>query len=341
MIDWALVQFPILHNPIESGVLISVNPDGTEDWRSPKRVQATGSYEKSIAIKSIGGDGKGCATHLWMNGNPSKFLQGHNVFGSDDLVSLLYDVFCRIVSQFNLKPTLKEINQIRLGDYPINIVDINYSYLLPSRLDVLAFIRALEFKAKTRHGKPSTKGGTLYFGKTSEYWAIKFYCKAEEIQTKRGKLPFDIRNKGIEDWVDNILRIELRLLSKQLKKLNILKVKDLNKLKIKQLFDIYIRKIDMTDQIKLSDKILLNMPIKLRSTYTLWSEGHDLRSLMSMSTYYRHRKDLKEFGINIDLRPESVKKSNNVIPLIRIIEAKPALIPDFAFDNDLVHRSAY
>lgn len=339
MIDWSLTHFPILHTPLSSGVVISVNADGTEDWRSPKRVQATGSFEKSISVKSIGGDGFGRATHLWMNGNPSKFLQGHNVFGSDDIVSLLFDVFLKLITQFNLKPTEEEIEVIRAGDYPIVMVDINYSFLLPSRADVLAFIRALEFKAKTRHGKPSTKGGTLYFGKTSEYWAMKFYCKAEEIQTTRGKLPLQIQNKGIEKWVDNILRIELRLLSKQLKRLNIIKVKDLNQITVKQLFNQYLRQIDMTEQIKLTDQVMQNMPNKLRSTYTLWSEGHDLRSLISKSAYYRHRKDLKAFGINIDLRPESIKKSN-VIPLVRILEAQPVEVPHWAFEQGLVHRSA-
>lgn len=339
MIDWSLVHFPVVHDPIYAGEVISVNPDGTEDWRSPKRTQATGSYEKTIGIKSIGGNGRGQATHLWMNGNPSKFLQGHNVFGSDDLVSLLYDVFCILVKKYDLKPTQEEINQVKTGDYKLIMMDVNYSFLLPSRADVLAFIRALEFKAKTRHGRPTSKGGTLYFGKTSEYWAMKFYCKAEEIQTSRGKLPLQIQNKGIEEWVDNILRIELRLLSKELQRLSITKVKDLNQTKAKQLFNDYLRKIDMTDQIKLSDEAMLNMPNKLRSTYTLWLEGHDLRSMISKSAYYRHRNELKEFGINIDLRPESVKKSN-VIPLVRILEAQPAEIPHWAFEQSLVHRSA-
>jgi len=339
MIDWSLVKFPHLHSPLSSGVVISVNADGTEDWRSPKRVQATGSFEKNISVKSIGGDGFGNATHLWMNGNPAKFLQGHNVFGSDDLVSLLYDVFLRLVKQFGLKPTPEEIETVRAGDYELNMLDINYPYLLRTRPDVLAFIRALEFKAKTRHGRPSTKGGTLYFGKNSEYWAIKFYSKAEEIQTPRGKLPLEIQDRGIEQWVDNILRIELRLLSKELKRLNILKVKDFNQFNTKQLFNEYLRKIDMSDQIKLTDEVMLNMPNKLRSTYTLWSEGHDLRSLISKSAYYRHRQELKEFGINIDLRPESIKQSN-VIPLVRILEAEPAEVPYWAFEQGLVHHSA-
>lgn len=61
--------------------------------------------------------------------------------------------------------------------------------------------------------------------------------------------------------------------------------------------------------------------------------------MISKSAYYRHRKELKEFGINIDLRPESINKSN-VIPLVRILEAQPAEVPYWAFDQGLVHHSA-
>lgn len=339
MIDWSHVLFPIVHRPINSGEVFSVAPDGEIEWRSPKRLQAVGSFEKKVSFKSVGGTGDGMATHLWVNGNPAKFLQGHNVFGSDDIVSLLSDLFDVVSTQTGLKPTPEELRRIRTGDYEIKTVDINYSYELPSLSDVKAFIRALEFKAKTRHGRPSTKGGTLYFGKSSERWAIKFYCKAEEIQTARGRLPDSLSNLGIEAWAENKLRIELRLLSKQLKKLDIIKVKDLTVSKVKELFDEYLRKIEMSEQIALSDDVKLNIPNKLRSTYTLWQEGHDLRDMLSKATYYRHRSDLKEYGINIDLRPESTSKSN-VIPLIRVLEAKPALIPHFAFEKRLVHRSA-
>jgi len=339
MIDWGLVLFPIVHHPIDSGEVFSVAPDGEIEWRSPKRVQATGSFEKKISVKSVGGDGTGLATHLWVNGNPSKFLQGHNVFGSDNIISLMSDLFDVIAPQFGLEPTPEELHRIRTGDYELTMVDINYSYELPSRPDVLAFIRALEFKAKTRHGRPATKGGTLYFGKNSRRWALKFYCKAEEIQTKAGGLPDNLKSIGIEDWAENKLRIELRLLSKQLKTLNIVKVKDLLIDKVKCIFDEYLRKVEMSEQIALTDERMADMPNKLRSTYTLWLEGHDLRNLLSKATYYRHRIDLKEYGINIDLRPESTQKSN-VVPLIRILEAQPANIPDFAFERGLIHRSA-
>jgi II/X family phage/plasmid replication protein len=165
-----------------------------------------------------------------------------------------------IAPQFNLTPAIEELHRIKTGDYELKTVDINYSYELPTRADVLAFIRALTFKAKTRHGKPSTKGGTLYFGKNSQRWAIKFYCKAEEIKTAAGRIPHDLQNVGIEKWVDNKLRIELRLLSKELMKLSI--VNDLMKLgivndlmidKVKSLFSPYVVRIDMSKQIALTD----------------------------------------------------------------------------------------
>jgi hypothetical protein len=35
LLDWSLVLFPIVHDPIASGYVLSVNPDGTEEWCSP------------------------------------------------------------------------------------------------------------------------------------------------------------------------------------------------------------------------------------------------------------------------------------------------------------------
>ncbi|HEY8386709.1 MAG TPA: phage/plasmid replication protein, II/X family, partial [Porticoccaceae bacterium] len=67
--------------------------------------------------------------------------------------------------------------------------------------------------------------------------------------------------------------------------------------------------------------------------------GHDLRSTMAKNTYYRHRKELLKYGINIDLRQENADRYN-VVPLVRILEAVPASIPAWAFELNLVHPSA-
>jgi len=338
MIDWSNAIFPLVHEPIRTGALLSLDEDGVEEWRSPKRVIAQGSYEHKINVKSIGGNGRGLATHLWFNGNPSKFLQGHNVFGSDDLISLNSDIYHHLVKHFNLSPSLEDIYAVETGDYSIGRIDINYSYILPSQADVVSWLRAAETKGSTRMGRAENRKGSVYFGLTSEYHKQVFYSKLAEIK-KKGRLPQELKDTGLEEWAENILRAELRLLPKELKRLNIIKATDVIEYGVQRLFHEYMGRIEMPEQIQLNDATLLKLPNKLRSTYTLWQEGHDLRNLLSDATFYRHKKQLKQFGINIDLKPESTQKTN-VVPLIKILEAKPAQIPEWAFEDNLIHASA-
>lgn len=95
----------------------------------------------------------------------------------------------------------------------------------------------------------------------------------------------------------------------------------------------------MTEQMTLSSELLHKLPQRLRSTYVLWTSGEDLRSTLPTRTFYRHRKELMDYGIDITIRKAGDDRSN-VVPLVRILEAMPAAIPDWAFDRGLVHHSA-
>ncbi|EBU7225592.1 Replication-associated protein G2P, partial [Salmonella enterica subsp. enterica serovar Enteritidis] len=59
--------------------------------------------------------------------------------------------------------------------------------------------------------------------------------------------------------------------------------------------------------------------------------------MISRATYFRHRKALKEFGIDIAVTVDRVDNSN-VVPLIRVLEAKPAAIPS-EFNNLIFSNS--
>jgi II/X family phage/plasmid replication protein len=180
---------------------------------------------------------------------------------------------------------------------------------------------------------------TFDFDKESERWAIKLYSASEQIKTKTSALPEQLQNIGIESSAQNKLRIELRLHSKELVKVAIINAMHLLPEHAAKLFNDYLAKINMTDQVKLSTETANNLPNRLKSTYTLWSEGHDLRSMMSKATYYRQRKLLIDYGINIDIQPCEVSTSN-VIPMFRVVEAVPASIPDWAFAKNVIHHSA-
>ena len=99
MLDWVTAELPCEYVPFDAGRIMKINTDGTIDWESPCRKTITGSWESSLQVKSIGGDGQGTATHIQLSGNPSKYLQGHNIVGSDDLIGLVHDTYRSLIKQ--------------------------------------------------------------------------------------------------------------------------------------------------------------------------------------------------------------------------------------------------
>lgn len=339
MIDWITAKLPCLHAPLNAGCVLKVAASGDIEWQTPCRLSVMGSYEATVQVKSAGGDGEGRATHLIFHGNPSKFLQGHNLFGSEVLIPLMVDAFSRVVDHLGLTPTEADWEAVRAGQYEISRLDFNRSFELPTRGDVHAWLRAAEFKSKTRHGRPSMTGGTLYYGKTSRRWSLKFYCKGEEIAAPKHRLPDDLQLPELIKWADNKLRAELTLRTTELIDLDLRTAERLNPETLGRLFCEYLRTLDMNEQIALTSDELDKLPQRLRATYILWNSGEDLRHTLPLRTYYRHRNELLEFGIDIALRKETLNRSN-VVPLVRVLEAAPVTAPDWAFHKGLIHHSA-
>ena len=92
----------------------------------------------------------------------------------------------------------------------------------------------------------------------------------------------------------------------------------------------------MSNNFKLSDKVLDSLPRKLRTYYKLWLHGEDLRQELTKPTFYRIRKELQAYDIDISLVRDVDKPADNVIPLIRVLEAEPVGIPDWAYEQGLV-----
>ena len=84
----------------------------------------------------------------------------------------------------------------------------------------------------------------------------------------------------------------------------------------------------------LKDDVLDSLPHRLRLTYQSWLNGDDLKQILPNNTFYRYKKALREYGV--DISSKSPKEKTNVIPLIRVLEAKPVGIPDWAYGKGLV-----
>lgn len=97
MIDWVTAILPCYHSEtINGGRIACISPDGEIEWQVEKKQQVSGSHESNISIKSNG------ASQLYFDGNPSKWLQGHNLFGSDNLIALMEYVMLRLIPLLKL-----------------------------------------------------------------------------------------------------------------------------------------------------------------------------------------------------------------------------------------------
>ena len=335
MIDWVTGTFYCDHDPekLNNGRVFSMNPDGEIDWHCEKVRNVEGSYSSNIQIKSA------TSGSIWFSGNPVKFLQGHNIFGTDDLVYLLgrfFDALLKIDS-LGLAPTDIQYENMKDGLVMLTRVDINQSWLLNSKSDVLSWIRAAGNCARLKHrGAGQFSGDTLYFGKNSRRWAVKCYSKGHELTVKGRALHADLSHPLLVEYAEKALRLELVMRSMHLKDclLNVA-CNWLPGTAKMLLCSTVLDNLEITDNMPIKDTVLETLPVRLKGVYALWLQGTDLRAEMARPTFYRWRKSLLAYGVDIAIIQDSEPKSN-VIPLIRYLEAIPAGVPDWAYELGLV-----
>ena len=247
--------------------------------------------------------------------------------------------FNRLIEFYDigLNPTIQDLERIKEGRYTVSRVDINETWLLKNRADVMAWIRSAGEKMSMPYrGKGVFSGDTLYWGKGSKYFYLKCYSKGDEINSKKSNFPEALKIPQMLEYADRALRLELVLCSKALREWHINMPCNWLPDMPKMLLLTHVRGLEMSNQFMLSDDILDALPRKLRTYYRDWLHGYDLRQDLSRPTFYRIRKQLKEYDIDIALVRDVEKPLNNVVPLIKVLEAEPVGIPDWAYEQNLV-----
>jgi II/X family phage/plasmid replication protein len=333
MIDWVTAKVPLKHSgEICDGHFVKITSDGEKDYEIRSWLPLEGSYSSSLSIKTAEVDENGNGTILMISGNPVKWFQGHNIFGTDDLCGLVYETMLRLCTILEIRPSPEDIRAWQNGEYSLSRIDINAMYSLGCRRDVNAWLNAAHKTARTRMGVGVLTGGTVYWGKHSSRWAIKAYSKGEEINKKGHKLPPELSLTSLSNYADDKLRLEITLRQKELKKYGLEKGSTWNHFEVQSLYEMYRDKLQMSDQ-KLTSISIVDLPSCVRGTYQLWSDGHDCRQILSERTFYRHRRELRKHGIDVSIPKSDV--TTNVVPLIRALEAIPVGVPDWAEGTNL------
>lgn len=333
MIDWVTAKLPC-NNNLRSGCVAKLDADGNVEWLTQSFMSVEGSHESSVGIKSL------TPQTIQISGNPAKWLQGHNLFGTNNLVELMAQFFSQlyeIMAEEGLNPTIEQCEAINEGRYTISRVDINETWFLKNQYDVKAWIRSAGEKMSMPYrGKGVFSGDTLYWGKGSKYYFLKCYSKGDEINRKKSNFPTELRTPEMLEYADKALRLELTLCSKALREWHLNQPCNWAQDTARMLLLQVVRTLDMSNNFKLSSEITRGLPTGLRLAYLAWFNGEDLRTILPKNTFYRYRRKLKEYDVDIVLVRDIDKPVDNVIPLIRVLEAEPVGIPDWAYEQGLV-----
>lgn len=331
MIDWLSVRIPVcLPCPIAGGWTVKLGRDGAETLRTPHRLKVDGSFSASLSIRAPS------TSHLELSGNVAKWLAGHNLWGSDCPVSLLWAALLRLETLPGVLPcSLAEMGLTcpeSLGATIITRIDCTGMLGLAGLSHVKAFIRDAEATGTMSHrGRGVFKEGTLIFGYAKDQSftrsQIVMYSKGQEVIAH--PLPgLMMEDPEVREWVDRLLRVEVRLGRLELQERGLRLLSVWSQGKALSVWEEAMAKLTFSERDSQFD--LTSLPTMFRGTYAMWEAGRDCRQLLSNGTFYRHRGAIKKLtGVDIAV-PPAPRQPSNVVPLADALKARWIERPAFA-----------
>jgi hypothetical protein len=336
MIDWYSGLVGYDGSALRLNKVLELTPDGDIKWSSERKLKAVGSYDSSVYLgRSVPSNDMLSATSkydlecmpvcLYLSGNPSKFLQGHNVFGPS--VSALGPVIQATVRGLpgelrpadSDSPLLPAVSRTR--------VDITTSVDLGNHRLVHEWLHTAATNTRSRHGRAEiddrhgrnlVSGDTVYWGKHSRRWTMKAYCKACELrQHGPGDLVF---RSALEDYCQGQLRLELTLRSLELKPRGTLD---------ESIIWEFMDKIEV-GVMKANENVSHpDLPEIVQFTLSRWIAGEDLRHSLPIRKFQRHRRAiLDKLGLDISLSYEKKTAERQVFDLDYLKAHEIKIVPD-------------
>jgi len=296
MIDWVKVNLPLTEPlGLEHARLIRLSPTGEVEWEARSWFSVEGSGDASVRLRESPGV-------LEFSGNPAKFLQGHNLAGSSDLVPVAVGAVLRALDHLDARPARADLHLWREGGFDLKLVHVNTYLDLRTEERAFEYLRWLEgASVRRRWTRGVFRGSTVTW--TSRALRLKVYHKLQEVLDRRSLR--HLREKcasRVISWLTGKLRFEIELRSRELKRLGLQKGERWNGLDLRRLVLHYAEAVELPKAPSVSASSL-QVPRHLRATVLLWREGVDLRSALPRRTFYRHRKELLEYGIDITRQP--------------------------------------
>lgn len=329
MVDYLTVELPCdLPRVICGGTVFKLSEDGEMEWNVLTRRELEGSWSSKCTVRAID------RTKLEISGNPAKFLQGHNLYGTADPQELVRLFLERV------QPILwpEGMPSIDIANGTVARIDCTSGFLLPRGEDVLSWLRASHERGVRpylgRGTFKGTDGSTLVYGdatgKRAKAWQVTFYYKGQEVMV-HPLPPLMMERRDVIEWVSRLLRCEVRLRTPELKRMELRLLGSWNAEVVAAAWQEKVGRIDFMEETVANRTEFDGVKARYVDAYKAWLAGNDLREGRKQSAWYKLRKDMRNiFGCDIAVTPPK----SNIVPLRRIIVAEPAHRPPWADDVD-------
>lgn len=285
--DWlsGVHRYPVNYEvkPRNGGLVMKISPEGEIEWETASwETVRCPSSDTSLRVKCDG-------QKLYFSGNIGRFQQQDNRTGLTVLQCI--DRWCEVLAVlgFDLHGFGTLWGEDTVGEWGTNIrrIDLcaNYGTSNYAALTQACMVRRLGQKLPVL-GKYGPMWG--YDARRSNWWKAKLYDKDAELARKRRS-----------DGGATTARFEVQLGSEYLKREGLHKVKawagegnDMGQVVFGHFADQLFR-----EQIEVQR--WGELPPRLQHWATCWREGRDIRAELSTSGYYKVRKQLLEYGLDI------------------------------------------
>jgi hypothetical protein len=326
MIDWISCNFDYFGPNVGVHMLKRETFNGPIIATSQRAKLVEGSFSSSVAVQVIGG-------RMFISGNPVKWFTGQNVCGTNDLATLIFHTFYKIIEVLDLPDCIGTRRAFNLRFVSLTRVDCTFAYRVGTDDDVVSWLQAMEGVATAKYrGRGHFDAGmcALRYGisqkegqkpKASRSSTFKFYNKYREMLVHPPTCDQTIANRLHQD-VLGYVRAEACYRGSELKANDVDSLRKWDLETCWELHKKWIDKLEISANLFLKSEQEAALPRWLQSTYHLWRSGVDLRGLLSRPTFYRHRKALLELDIDIAAK-STIGDPVKVVPIIKILEAVP------------------
>ena len=275
-------------------------------------------YGYPISVVSLN-DG----TAIGIRCSPLKALQGHNVFGTNNVCGLVQSLIRAALDRLNIHYTPKQLESWCAGNFEINELDITHRFRITPGVSVKGIcthmLRSSSTDLSPQWIKPGI-GVRLYPPQSSTHWL--FYDKKQELQDKRRKAERHLK-AVIGDQFENVwselidtagrsVRAELKLSKAYLKRHHLDRGSAWT---VEKALALYFSELDQLrlgalDELPLPENSVRHIRTRtLKQTFALWAYGADLRDLLARSTLNSHRSQILRL-VDIDIFRDDPRRAS-------------------------------